>query len=52
MGRKEEIKKEDLVQAIVFADNFNTRLVEEYGFQSKIIISSIIFFLHNLGDKT
>ena len=52
MGRKEEIKKEDLVQAIiVFADNFNTRLVEEYGFQSKIIISGIILFLHNLGDK-
>ncbi|XP_023342340.1 translation initiation factor eIF-2B subunit epsilon [Eurytemora carolleeae] len=24
MGRKEEIKKEDLVQAVVFADNFNT----------------------------
>ena len=48
MGRKEEIKKEDLVQAVVFADNFNTRLVEEYGLQSKIIISSIIIFLHNL----
>ena len=50
MGRKEEIKKEDLVQAVVFADNFNTRLVEEYGLQSNIIISSIILFLHNLRD--
>ena len=25
MGRKEEIKKEDLIQAVVFADNFNAR---------------------------
>ena len=52
MGRKEEIKKEDLVQAVVFADNFNTRLVEEYGLHSNIIISSIILFLHNLRDQT